>query len=43
VNGKTLHSVRDESFTAGDVGLIVETRAYGGASVLFKDFSVTKR
>lgn len=43
VNGKTLHTVRDESFTAGDVGLIVETRADGGASVLFKDFSVTKQ
>jgi len=43
VNGKTLHSVRDDSFCAGDVGLIVETREAGAASVLFSNFSVTKQ
>ena len=42
VNGKTLHNVRDETFTAGDAGLLVETRESGGASVLFTEFSITK-
>ncbi len=43
VNGKTLHTVHDDTFSAGDAGLIVETREAGGATVLFTDFSVTKQ
>jgi len=43
VNGKMLHSVRDDSFSAGDVGFIVETREAGAASVLFMNFLVTKK
>jgi hypothetical protein len=43
VNGKMLHSVRDDSFSAGDVGFIVETREAGAASVLFTNFLVTKQ
>ncbi len=42
VNGKTLHTIHDDTFSAGDAGLIVETREAGGASVLFTKFSITK-
>ncbi len=42
VNGKTLHTIHDDTFSAGDAGLIVETREAGGASVLFTEFSITK-
>lgn len=43
VNGQELLSVKDDQFQSGDVGMILETRTDGGASVIFKDFYVTKK
>jgi hypothetical protein len=43
VNGQLLRSIREDSFSAGKVGLVVETRADGEAAVVFSNFSVIKR
>ena len=43
VNGNTLHTVRDDTFKAGEAGMLVETSEDGGASVLFTNFSITKK
>ena len=42
VNGKLLETVTDSSFSAGDVGMILETRQGGPASVLFNHFKANK-
>lgn len=42
VNGIELMSIRDESFTFGDVGLIIENREGDNLAILFNDFKVTK-
>jgi hypothetical protein len=42
VNGQTLFTVEDDTFSSGDVGLEVTTRQSGGVDVLFTNFSVTK-
>ena len=42
VNGETLFTVEDDTFSSGDVGLEVTTRQSGGVDVLFTHFSVTK-
>lgn len=42
-NGSELLSVKDLTFQAGDVGIILETRTGGAATVIYNDFIVTKK
>lgn len=42
VNGTDLITVKDESFTIGELGLFLETSSDGGASALFNKYLVVK-
>jgi len=42
INGEEVHAVEDDTFSSGDVGLIVGTYDTAGADVLFDNFVVRK-